>query len=89
MIIFEYDSVKSQKNLEKHGIDFHDAQALWDDPDLLGLNAKSELESELRFFAIGKIGQKHWTAVYTYRDEAVRIISVRRARKKEIQYYEG
>ncbi len=35
MIKFEYDERKSQSNLEKHGIDFVDAQALWNDPYLM------------------------------------------------------
>lgn len=84
---FEFNPIKSQANLEKHGINFIDAQQLWNDPELIGLEANSETEP--RFFAIGKIGRKHWTAVYTYRDDAIRIISVRRARKREIQYYES
>ena len=37
----EYDDDKSQTNLERHGIDFLDAQALWNDPDLLEIRAKS------------------------------------------------
>ncbi len=36
-----------------------------------------------------KMGQKHWSAIFTYRGEAVRIISVRRARKEEVDAYES
>lgn len=39
---FEYDDDKSQANLEKHGIDFLDAQAMWKDPALLEIRAKSD-----------------------------------------------
>lgn len=84
---FEYDPAKSASNLSKHGIDFDQAQALWDDPWMLEAPAKTEGES--RFLSIGKIEGKHWAAVWTPRGEAVRIISVRRARKEEIGYYEG
>lgn len=84
---FEYDPAKSASNLSKHGIDFDQAQALWDDPWMLEAPAKTE--DEPRFISIGKIGEKHWAAVWTPRGEAVRIISVRRARKEEISYYEG
>ena len=84
---FEFDPDKSQTNQIKHGIDFIDAQQLWNDPELIGLEANSETEP--RFFAIGKIGAKYWTMVYTRRNDAIRIISVRRARNKEIQYYES
>ncbi len=84
---FEYDDDKSQANLEKHGIDFLDAQALWSDPDLLEIRAKSE--DEPRFLVVGLIGQKHWSAVVTYRNEAIRLISVRRSRKREVRLYES
>jgi uncharacterized protein len=84
---FEYDDDKSQTNLEKHGIDFLDAQALWNDPDLLEIRGKSE--DEPRFLVIGLIGQKHWSAVVTYRNGTIRLISVRRSRKREVELYES
>jgi uncharacterized DUF497 family protein len=84
---FEYDPAKSVSNLEKHGIGFDQAQALWDDPWLIEAPAKTE--DEPRVLSIGKIDGKHWAAVWTLRGDMVRIISVRRARKEEIGYYEG
>jgi uncharacterized DUF497 family protein len=84
---FEYDNDKSQGNLEKHGIDFLDAQALWNDPDLLEIRAKSK--DEPRFLVIGLIGQRHWSAVVTYRNGTIRLISVRRSRKREVKLYES
>ena len=84
---FEYDPDKSAVNSEKHGIDFDEARALWDDPYLI--EAPANVTDEPRFLAVGMIGARHWTAVYTYRSDRVRIISVRRARKQEIDHYEG
>ncbi|TVR02678.1 MAG: BrnT family toxin [Spirochaetaceae bacterium] len=84
---FEFDSFKSEINRNKHGIDFDEAQLLWDDPDLLEIPAKTEQES--RFLVVGCIGAKHWAAVITYRDKRVRLISVRRSRTTEIELYEG
>lgn len=84
---FEFDEAKSQANLEKHGIDFEAAQKLWADPYLLEIRAKSE--DEQRFLLIGKIGETHWSAVVTYRDARIRLISVRRSRKKEVELYES
>lgn len=84
---FEFDEAKSQANLDKHGIDFVAAQVLWKDPFLLEILAESE--DEPRFLLIGKIGDKHWSAVVTYRDARVRLISVRRSRKKEVELYES
>lgn len=87
MDVFEYDELKSQANLEKHGIDFIDAQTLWSDLDLLRIKAKSA--DEERFVFIGLIKDKHWSAVVTYRKGVIRLISVRRSRKQEILLYES
>ena len=84
---FEFDEAKSQANLDKHGIDFVAAQELWKDPLLLEIRAKSE--DEQRFLLIGMIGEKHWSAIVTYRNARIRLISVRRSRKKEVELYES
>lgn len=84
---FEFDRQKNNKNKEKHRIDFYEAQALWDDPDLIEIPAITA--DEPRFIVIGKIEGTHWSGVITYRGDAVRIISVRRSRKEEIGLYES
>ena len=84
---FEFDEAKSQANQDKHGIDFVTAQELWKDPHLLEIRAKSE--DEPRFVLIGKVSEKHWSAVVTYREGRIRLISVRRSRKKEVEFYES
>jgi uncharacterized protein len=84
---FEFDPEKSEKNKEKHGIDFYQAQALWDDPDLIEIPAKTA--DEPRFLITGKIDEKHWSGVITYRGDRISIISVRRSRKEEIETYES
>lgn len=85
--MFEYDDDKSRSNQDKHGIDFLEAQGLWLDPDVIEIPARTE--DEPRFLVVGKIGDRHWSAVITYRDERIRIISVRRARPEEVEIYEG
>ena len=87
MINFEYDERKSQSNLDKHGIDFVDAQELWNDPYLLEIPAKTTDES--RFLVIGQTEGWHWSAVVTPRGENIRIISVRRSRIEEVAIYES
>ena len=87
MYKFEFDDRKSLLNLEKHGIDFVDAQQLWNDPYLIEIEARSTDES--RSLVIGAIDGKVWSAVITYRGEIIRIISVRRARKAEVAIYES
>ncbi len=83
---FEFDPAKSAANLAKHGIDFLSAQALWSDPALLEVPARTTGES--RFLVIGLFGNKHWSAVITYRGQTIRLISVRRSRAEEVQLYE-
>ncbi len=84
---FEFDPEKSKTNKNKHGIDFIDARALWRDPDLLEVPARTS--DEPRFMVIGKIDEKYWSAIITYRDETIRIISVRRPREEDVALYES
>jgi uncharacterized protein len=82
----EFDPFKSEANQAKHGIDFVEAQALWSDPALLEIPARTT--GEPRFLVIGKIHRKHGSAVITYRGSTIRLISVRRSRLEEVQLYE-
>ena len=85
--MFEFDPKKIHANKEKYGIDFVEAQRLWDDPDLLEIPARTE--DEPRYLLIGRLNGKHWSAVVTYREERIRIISVRRSRKEEVELFES
>jgi uncharacterized DUF497 family protein len=85
--MFEFDDSKSKSNFQKHGIDFIEAQALWNDSNLLEIPAKTL--DEPRFLIIGLIENKHWSAVITYRNEKIRLISVRRSRAEEVELYES
>jgi uncharacterized DUF497 family protein len=87
MYKFEFDTNKSCSNFDKHAINFIDAQELWADPDLLQVKAKSE--GEQRYLVIGTIAEKYWSAVITYRNDIIRIISVRCSRKAEVLLYES
>lgn len=87
MLLFEYDERKSQTNLKKHGIDFVEAQALWGDPFLVEVPANTE--DEPRVLVIGRVRDKHWSAIVTPRKEKIRIISVRRSRAEEVAIYES
>ncbi len=84
---FEFDERKSRSNKEKHGVDFQEAQTLWDDPDLIEMPLLTE--DEPRTLLIGRIGEMHWSAIVTNREERIRIISVRRSRKEERELYES
>jgi len=84
---FEFDSKKSDSNKQKHGLNFHEAQALWEDPDLIEIPVQTL--DEPRYLVIGAIAGKHWSGVITYRGGKIRIISVRRSRKEEVDIYES
>ena len=83
---FEYDPEKSEANLAKHGIDFETAQQLWFDENKI--EGPTISTSEDRFMVIGQIEGKLWSAVITYRNGAIRLISVRRSRERESSLYE-
>ena len=82
---FEFDREKSAANHDKHGIDFIGAQAIWMDERMVTVRSKSE--GEVRYLAIGLIGQRHWSAVWTERGPRLRIISARRSRKDEVELW--
>ena len=84
---FEYDKHKSESNKAKHGVDFVEAQTLWLDSNLIEIPALTT--DEPRFLVIGKIRDKHWSAVVTFRNGSIRLISVRRSRTEEIEIYES
>ena len=87
IIEFEFDKRKSKINKDKHGIDFIEAQVLWEDTNRIEIPAKTI--DEERYVLIGMISDKCWSAIVTYRGEKVRIISVRRSRKEEVEIYES
>jgi uncharacterized DUF497 family protein len=81
----EFDSVKSAANKEKHGINSVEAQDIWTDADRLEIPARSL--DEPRHQVIGRIRDKTCSAFITYRNEKIRVISVRRARSDEEARY--
>lgn len=84
---FEYDPHKSDINLAKHGIDFEDAQRLWDGP-VLEVPTYAGTD-EQRTLNIGMIDGRHWSAITTDRNGRTRIISVRRSRDNEERAYDA
>ncbi len=87
-MIFEYNKIKSDSNKQKHGIDFEEAKKLWNDNFAFEIKSRNSIDED-RFLVIGKIKNKVYTAIITYREDKIRIISVRRSRKKEEELYES
>ena len=84
---FEFDPAKSASHLKKHGIDFTEVQALWQ--DVMRIEVPARTTTEARWLVIGQITGKHWSVVVTYREQRVRIISARRSREEEVALYES
>ena len=84
---FEFDEMKSRTNMDKHGIDFEEAQRIWEDSGLIEIPAR--VEDEPRFLVIGRHRGTTWSGIVTHRAEKIRIISVRRSRKEEVEIYES
>lgn len=84
---FEFDPAKSAANKAKHGLNFDEAQSLWDDPDRVTL--PSAHPGEPRQLVVGRIAGKSWSAVVAWRGNRIRLISVRRSRDNEIKLYEN
>ena len=83
---FEWDEKKSRAKKTKHGIDFKIATELWNDGDRIEIQTTFPIEN--RSILIGKIGDKLWAAIFTKRNDSIRMISVRRARRRETKLYE-
>lgn len=84
---FEFDPTKAASNVRKHGVSFADAEALFEDP-LAVHTTDPDAEGEERFVAIGLGGAGEvLVVVYVLRGAAIRLISVRRATKREVKAY--
>jgi hypothetical protein len=82
---FEFDQVKSLSNKEKHGIDFHEAQHLWLDPERVVIPARTL--NEMRYLMVARFNGAFWSTIFTIRGDLIRIISARKARQNEKEIY--
>lgn len=85
--MFEFDPTKSESNKLKHGIDFVQAQELWEDANRVVIEARTI--DEKRYLLIAEYKQSLWSAIFTLRSGIVRIISVRKSRENEKAIYNG
>lgn len=87
--MFEWDKEKAHQNSLKHGIDFPDTFAVFEDPNALTLEDEWDYGEE-RFITIGMDAfGRILVLVYTWKNENIRIISARKANKTEINQYEN
>jgi uncharacterized DUF497 family protein len=84
---FEWDEKKRQANITKHGLDFKDAEAIFSAPVVATIDRRKSY-SENRWAALGQLKGVIVYLAYTIRGEVIRVISMRRASKKERKIYE-
>ena len=90
MIRFEWDDKKNVLNIMKHGIDFHEAITVFLDEDGLIINDPEHSDIEERFIIIGVSNKGNILIVchcYRENDEVIRLISARKATKRETKQY--
>jgi uncharacterized DUF497 family protein len=86
---FEWDEAKRATNLEKHGVDFVDAQKMWQKAMVVAKDARREY-GESRYVGISRIEERVMVVVYTERAvDIARIISLRKANSREVRSYEN
>jgi hypothetical protein len=88
MVDFEWDPEKARSNLQKHGISFADAVSVLEDD--LALTLQDDHQDELRYITLGRdLFGRILVVVYTYRKDAIRIISARKATSNERRQFEN
>lgn len=85
--MFEWNDGKSRCNLTKHGLSFEDAEKVFDGPCLTFEDTRSNYGEE-RFLTLGRLHRRVVVIAHTYRGEAVRIISMRKASSRERKLFE-
>ena len=83
---FEWDAAKNAANIERHGIDFDDAIRIFDGPTLEKIDVRQDY-GEVRVIAFGEVDDRELAVVYTVRGGRRRIISARRAHRRERKAY--
>ena len=85
--MFDWDKEKRQQNLLKHGIDFLYAAQIFEGETVTIVDDRQDY-GETRYLAVGTVAGELFAVVYTLRGDVIRLISARRARKKEYERYQ-
>ncbi len=83
---FEWDDAKRRSTIRKHGIDFEDAKLIFDGGPVL--HAPSSQKGEERWIAVGSLEGLIISVIYTFRDGKIRLITARRANRREREHYD-
>lgn len=86
---FDWDESKRFSNIEKHGIDFYIACLVLQTEGLIQQIDNRQDYGEPRYIATGQWGDRILVVVFTVRNDTIRIISARRANRRECQFYQA
>jgi hypothetical protein len=86
--VYVWDENKRKSNLKKHGLDFRDANLVYENPDKCTYDASRDDEYRLMDVALAVVKGRLLTLVYAERDDQVRVISLRNASRTERKQYE-
>ena len=88
-MFFTWDLKKAEVNVRKHGVDFHEAATVLEDPLSTTFSDSEHSTTEHRFITVGmSAGALLLVVVHTEREDKIRIISARRATRHEQRFYE-
>ena len=85
---FEWDRKKAESNLQKHGVHFKSATAVFADENRLTVTDDRKDYREERYTTLGLIEDRLYVVIYTTASETIRIISARKANKREQKRYD-
>lgn len=89
-IMFEWDDEKNEANRQKHGISFEDILPIFEHSEAEGLMLEDKRQDygEARFILLCPFKGKLIHVTFTWRGDTIRLISARRANRREIQGYD-
>ena len=89
MLTFEWDANKAKSNLAKHGVSFEEAATVFGDPLSTTIPDPAHSQTEARFIILGRsyLGRL-LVVIHTERGDNIRVISARRASRRERKDYE-
>ncbi len=85
--LFSWDKKKARSNIKKHGVSFEESTQVFKDPNRSTEQDMRDYNGEDRFNTVGKVKKGLLSVIHTPRDETTRIISARKASKKEKRRY--
>ncbi|HTM63102.1 MAG TPA: BrnT family toxin [Gammaproteobacteria bacterium] len=84
---FDWDGSKNETNIQRHGIDFHDAHLIFKEPILIRVDTRKNY-NEVRLIGLGKLFGVNVVIIFTKRVNTIRVISIRRANRNERKIYQ-